>query len=335
MGISVKDRKILWGQSGNRCAFTGCDRELIPQDIAGAGTTAVVAQEAHLVSGRLEGPRYDSTFSTENHDLPLNLILLCPTHHTLIDANNGRDFSVADLVNMKEAHELSVRARMSMSTSDRLNTEIAISTRIDSIDEILFSNFREFTLNLNHVYPYITEVMFQSLVELNVSLLGVNWPIAYPRTRSAAERIRLVLSALINHINETFEHEDNILRLPRSYDRLNEWNVELYEELRDRFRLDDAVGRLLTFELARSCNLLISAVQEELDSLYRFSDGLVLLEYGDFVFGTHVYRLEYENVDWAFLGAFPSIEEIKERIKAKGISEGIGVHEVDLFSLVL
>jgi len=48
-----------------------------------------------------------------------NLILLCPTHHTLIDKNNGRHFSVDQLHRMKAEHEASVERRRTGATEDR------------------------------------------------------------------------------------------------------------------------------------------------------------------------------------------------------------------------
>ncbi|BBU22619.1 HNH endonuclease [Mycobacterium xenopi] len=55
----------------------------------GGGFPVVVGEEAHIRSGRPDGPRYDPDYPSADIDKYENLMLLCPTHHTLIDAHNG------------------------------------------------------------------------------------------------------------------------------------------------------------------------------------------------------------------------------------------------------
>jgi hypothetical protein len=62
MTISVRDRKLLWGRSGNRCAFTDCRRQLTV-DAEETGRDAVVSQEAHIVAEEEDGPRGASPLS--------------------------------------------------------------------------------------------------------------------------------------------------------------------------------------------------------------------------------------------------------------------------------
>ncbi len=62
MNITDKDRKILWGRSGNRCAI--CKHELVieatPND-----AESVVGEECHIISGSPNGPRHDPTYLEE------------------------------------------------------------------------------------------------------------------------------------------------------------------------------------------------------------------------------------------------------------------------------
>ncbi|WP_100812128.1 NACHT domain-containing protein [Microbacterium sp. HA-8] len=101
MTITVATQKVLWGTSHNVCAYTLCVQPLTIDAGDGDGSV-VVGEQAHIRSGRPRGPRHDPLY--EDVDGPDNLILLCPTHHTLIDSDDGRHFTVAQLEQMKAQH---------------------------------------------------------------------------------------------------------------------------------------------------------------------------------------------------------------------------------------
>lgn len=108
MGIKAADRKILWTRARNQCAFPECGARLT-EDLASAGSgfekATVIGQEAHIRSARRDGPRHDPDYPEPKLDTYENLLLLCPTHHITVDANNGDGFSVADLEKMRARHE--------------------------------------------------------------------------------------------------------------------------------------------------------------------------------------------------------------------------------------
>jgi len=101
--ITSKTRKILWGRAGARCSFKGCQVELIQFDekkIIGA----IIGEEAHIIAQEKKGPRGQVPIETERVNLYENLILLCPTHHTIID-QQPESYSVQALHEMKKEHE--------------------------------------------------------------------------------------------------------------------------------------------------------------------------------------------------------------------------------------
>lgn len=108
MAITDKTRKILWAQSGNRCAF--CRISLVVHRTA-ADSESVVGEEAHIISGRSNGPRYDPKFPEAQIDGLDNLVLLCANHHKMIDDQVG-SFSVGKLHEIKQRHEEWVDARL-------------------------------------------------------------------------------------------------------------------------------------------------------------------------------------------------------------------------------
>src|SRR5215469_1636174 len=105
-GIRVADRKLLWGRSGDECAFPSCPERLtmVPADEGGKPTSSgpvVIGEEAHIVAEEDDGPRGDPSMPVSERNAYPNRVLLCPTHHTLIDKDNGIHFSVEQLLKMK------------------------------------------------------------------------------------------------------------------------------------------------------------------------------------------------------------------------------------------
>lgn len=109
MTITDKTRKLLWGRSGNRCVI--CKRELV---VAGTpfDDPSIVGEECHIVSSQVNGPRYDPSFPKEQIDSYENLLLLCRTHHKMID-DQCETFSADILRQMKANHEKWVSERLS------------------------------------------------------------------------------------------------------------------------------------------------------------------------------------------------------------------------------
>lgn len=108
MAISAQTRKVLWTRARDMCAFPGCRQALTVSQVdasTGQEFTTVVGEEAHIRSARPGGPRHIRSYPKDKLDSYENLILLCPTHHTLIDANNGEGHDVDTLVNMRRNHE--------------------------------------------------------------------------------------------------------------------------------------------------------------------------------------------------------------------------------------
>lgn len=109
MAILQKARKILWARSGNTCAFPGCSQHLVIVGAAGEAEV-VVGEEAHIVSQSPSGPRGSEVPPGGDVDGVANLLLLCPTHHRIIDEQT-LTWTVEGLRQIKESHERGVRER--------------------------------------------------------------------------------------------------------------------------------------------------------------------------------------------------------------------------------
>lgn len=105
MAISSKSTKILWSAAGGRCAFPGCWQRLSIHEAQGAAPYTI-GEMAHICGDKPEANRHDSSQTDAQRDDYQNLILLCPTHHTLIDRKeNEAVYTVKILHDMKERHE--------------------------------------------------------------------------------------------------------------------------------------------------------------------------------------------------------------------------------------
>ncbi|MEZ8577165.1 HNH endonuclease [Vibrio splendidus] len=108
MSISDKNRKILWGKSGNKCAM--CKHTLVFEGTE-QDSESIVGEECHIISGAKNGPRSDPQFPREKVDDVSNLVLLCRIHHKQID-DQVETFTPEILRTIKSNHEKWVEEKL-------------------------------------------------------------------------------------------------------------------------------------------------------------------------------------------------------------------------------
>lgn len=112
MAITQKSIKILWAASAGRCAFPNCWKQLCVHD-AEEVLPFTLGEMAHICGDKPGANRYDASQTDAERDDYQNLILLCPTHHTLIDRKeNEAVYTVDTLHKMKTEHEARVLERL-------------------------------------------------------------------------------------------------------------------------------------------------------------------------------------------------------------------------------
>jgi hypothetical protein len=102
MSISEKDIKKLWGLAAGRCSWPGCDDECVR--FLGIADSTIIGEMAHIIARSPMGPRGADLGGSDSYE---NLILLCPTHHTLVD-KAPEHFPAETLLAWKKAHERDV-----------------------------------------------------------------------------------------------------------------------------------------------------------------------------------------------------------------------------------
>lgn len=103
---SQKTLKILFGLSGNQCAHPKCTNNVI-EPATEESNAAVIAQICHIYAISDDGPRGKAGLTNKELNSPENLILLCPTHHTMVD-NQFETYSAEMLQQWKQDHESKV-----------------------------------------------------------------------------------------------------------------------------------------------------------------------------------------------------------------------------------
>jgi hypothetical protein len=98
MAINEKDIKILWGRAAGRCSHPKC---LVELTSSLDNENYNIGEMAHIIGRRPTGPRGISCGGENTYD---NLILLCPTHHTLVD-KAPETYTIEILQRWKEQHE--------------------------------------------------------------------------------------------------------------------------------------------------------------------------------------------------------------------------------------
>jgi tetratricopeptide (TPR) repeat protein len=96
-GPSTAIIKRLFAASGNQCAFPDCTQPLVTSG-------KVTGHICHIKARSPGGPRYDPEQSDEERHGFDNLVLMCPAHHDVIDAD-AEIYTVERLWEIKREHE--------------------------------------------------------------------------------------------------------------------------------------------------------------------------------------------------------------------------------------
>lgn len=115
MAVSELVLKLLWAKSGGLCAFPGCNHELICKT-----SNDIIGHMCHIVAQSPQGPRGNSNMPQNEIDSYSNIILLCPTHHRIIDTDENT-YTVEKLTEMKLEHEVKMQDKIHTGSKWDLN----------------------------------------------------------------------------------------------------------------------------------------------------------------------------------------------------------------------
>lgn len=151
--IPEKTKILLWGKASGRCQYRGCNKCLYRDTTTKAEFNQ--AYIAHIVADKPGGPRGDAIRSKLLKNDISNLMLLCDTHHRLIDKVDEPGHPEPLLVKMKIMHE----KRME---------------RITSISEKMESHLVIFKANIGKHSPQMSYAILSDWLLLNGYLPATN-----------------------------------------------------------------------------------------------------------------------------------------------------------------
>lgn len=115
--------KVLWGKSGNRCAI--CKREITQE--AEDGRHYPLGVMAHIEGFGPGSKRHNPNLPMMDLNSYSNLILLCPSCHTVVD-NDPKKYTVSELKDIKQRHEKEAMSSTESLIPDVTFAEIAVIT---------------------------------------------------------------------------------------------------------------------------------------------------------------------------------------------------------------
>ena len=273
MSISVKNRKILWGLSGNRCAFPGCNQQL--HQTVGECGNSLIGEECHIEAQNINGPRFNSELSEKQIDDYHNLILLCPTHHKIID-DNPQEYSVEHLKKMKSDHENHVRRILDdKAGNDDMQYE-AIMLYIDMMLD--FQYWEAWTSYLMSAQPLIVNKdLISNIEEIQRYIISRIWPQRYPELENAFNNFNVTLHDLYDVFMRHAESDGIGYRTIKFY-RTNPYDYRLADKLLPSYNRHVYVVNNLVIEVTKAGNHLCDMIRKYVDSSYRIVEGKLMVD---------------------------------------------------------
>jgi hypothetical protein len=296
MSILLRTHKMLWGRSGNLCAFPDCRKELV-MDVSETDDASIVGEEAHIVAQKRDGPRGESDLTAEQRNLYGNLILLCSAHHKVVDDHQDV-YPVEKLTEMKRSHEAWVRLNLNSDLVKQKDDE-DYSSHVDKFIELAEANewkgWTSFVFSAGQ--PHIYQRNTRKLRELIEYIHSRIWPGRYPDLEAAFHNFKYVTNDFLRVFHKHMdpdrrqvqegETEDDVELWTEKFYKISDWDPERYNQLLSKFEYHGDLVQDLCLEMTRAANHMFDMVRADLFRSFRISEGVLLVEMGP-----------YENFSW-------------------------------------
>ena len=265
MGISLKTHKLLWGRSGNKCAFADCRHDLIADETE-SDDESIIGDEAHIVARSEDGPRGNSNLSIEDRDKYDNLILLCRRHHKIID-DQFNFYTVEKLIKIKSNHEKWVKDSLT-TDSEKNKDDLKYATYIDEIVDILdFENWDAWTSWLFGGEQSMSYSKLKKLEKLPNFIITRFWPGRYIELENAVYNVKAILNDFLKvfyqhaapdslDLQPGEDFETKPVHTERFYKLVYHKDVKVYDRLLEEYEFHVALVDDLGLELTRAGKLI-------------------------------------------------------------------------------
>jgi hypothetical protein len=332
VNVSLATRKRLWSNGGRLCAYSGCGQRLFVP-VEGDTEEVVVGKECHIVARGSTGARAPDSLTEDeqarwrslidDRNGYQNLILLCGTHHDIIDTDVA-NHSVARLVEMKQAHEATIEERLSPKRRNENIIEIRYAAIVDQWARRIDIDRWDGQISRAAVSGAVRENTLDELRSLGDWLLKRVWPRTLPQLENAFLNFRTVAEDFDAVVTRFATHRGGNVLIDRVYREVDGMRADpdtrRFLERRSEYYQDLAAD--LAVELTRAVNLVSERVREQLWPTYRLNEGYATIGLGlnaGLVFETlrPLYAPNAPDVPYPGLGAF--VTERAQRDYARGV----------------
>ncbi len=245
---------------------------------------SIVGEEAHIVSKKKDGPRYDDPLPMEKRDLVENLIILCNKCHKIVD-DQVNAFTVAVLRQMKKEHEAAIKATFGQEDPAKQRDDLIYAGYVDEWVRLAeVDNWADWSYGvLSNGRPRMRAERLDRLEQLKLWILARVWPGRYPSLEKAFLNFRRVLEDLINTFGMGADQVGkDRLWLTRSYNPKEWLEEDEFEAGLKRHERHVYLVMDLMAELTRAANFICDKVREFISPTFRLKEGLVLAAGGPF-----------------------------------------------------
>lgn len=283
--MSERDVKLLWGRAAARCSFPGCPIKLT-QDKKSASDSFPLGEQAHIVGESDAAPRGKSNLTTEERDSYFNRILLCPTHHTMVD-KNPEDYTVERLHLFKDQHEYWVEHTLS-EAKDSLQTaqSVIYADLIDSaVEACKLDSWDKWASRAVSTYMKWDEDAHDRLFKFYNKMLGAIWPKTLPELECALKKLTYeiyeAIQTFVEHCQPS-KTTDGILVEEKLY-KSQGWLAEKeYQQLFKEYEVWQDKCKNHVIEATKAANWLAELVRRNINPLFFATKGKFFVIMGPF-----------------------------------------------------
>jgi hypothetical protein len=259
-----------------------------------------------------------------------NLILLCLEHHKIVD-DDPAFWTIDELRKMKRVHEARVDKAMTIDDRRSLARDVQYALILDEwVKQSRLDEWHLWTNSLLEPSPCIHAETAKDLYSLNAWLFARVWPGDFAELENALKNFSRVLTDLCMAIRNTLEPAggDMLRRIPLykkrivdNYDELLAVNMWVVDVLHD-----------LVFELTRAANLVANRTRAQVDPMFRFVDGLAVIDRGGPTLEIFRYAPIYSAAEIT-KGGYEGLRDFLVARTSRGDWCGDGIDEAGLFSI--
>lgn len=264
MAVSQKDIKLLWGRAASRCAIC---RIRLTEDKIAASEQFPFGEQAHIIAAEPEGPRGESILTSAERDRYHNLVLLCPTHHAIVD-KNVEDYPTEKLHMLKGAHELWVELSLAQRPSTQAEADrLVLADVVDSaVSMCRLEEWEHWTSWALASDPEWPKELRYSVEEFRHKVMRVIWPPAAEELRVAVTHFSILIVQAADEFMEISQPQGLMFVTDRYYRRAA--NERVYDQKFEEFdaHLRNTHGAIV--EAGKAANWMASVVRRTLNPMF-------------------------------------------------------------------